>query len=288
MNDIQNITLDVKNNKVYEYIYTKQYDVGRTVVFHITKDGLPWGGSSETRAIFELLKPDGYCKIEDVEYDATNKTATVILDEQCTAVAGRLPYQITLEEDGVIISTVTGKIICDKAVVQRNEVKSMSSGNLIEDLIDLYDNNVFQARLVVLPANGWENKQQTITVGGVSANEQNQLVVVRPASDYISDYISNGVMCIGQGENELTFSCNTTPLNDLDVYVLTQGIDSRLGNIDWTYSDSEPSKYDINPNDVWIKAYGVEEAAYTGDDPWIDKVLQKSFTGSGGTWDNND
>lgn len=282
MDNIQRITLDIMNNKTFEYIYTKQYDVGRTVIFSITEDGNPWGELG-VEVIFELMKPDGYVVINNLSYDASQHTVTLELDEQCTSTAGRLPYQLTFVKttetspgvnDYDIISTVSGRIVCEKAVVQRDSVKSKSSGNLIEDLLELYEDNVFQTRRVVLLASAWSNNRQTITVPGVIADEQHQLVIIRPSNDSIREYNSADIICIEQGVDSLTFECITTPSEDIDVFVTVQGVDSRLGNISMTYSRTEPSKYDQNEDDIWIQDYG--DSAYEvefmqttdGSDPW--------------------
>ena len=274
MNNIQEITLDIMNNKTYEYIYTKQYDVGRTVIFHITEDGEPWG-ESDISVVFQLKKPDGYVIIDnELEFNAADKTVTLVLDKQCTAVAGRLPYQLTFVKDNVILSTVSGRIVCEKAVVQRDEVKSKSSGNLIEDLISLYEDNVFQARRVALLASNWQNNQQTVEVPGVIPDEQHQLVIVRPANESIRAYNNSDIICSEQGTGTLSFECVTVPSEDIDVFVVVQGIDSRLGNIAFTYSSVAPNKYDQNEDDVWIQDYGDGEYSAEfmqttdGSDPW--------------------
>lgn len=256
MENIQNINIDIMNNKTYEYIYTKQYDVGREIVFHITQDGEAWGESGLT-VIFELMKPDGYCIIENLEYDSTDKTATLVLDEQCTCVAGRLPYQLTFSKDNKLISTVSGKMICDKAVVQDGDIKSNSSGNLIEDLVEIYDNKIFIAKTVALPASGWdsETNRQTVGMAGIIPEQQHQLVMARPTYDTAEAYWTAEVRLVGQGDGTLTFECTTIPTNDIDVLVTADGIDSRLGNIAFTYSSVEPGRYDQNEDDVWIQEY---------------------------------
>ena len=256
MENVQNINIDIMNNKTYDYIYTKQYDVGREVVFHITQNGEAWGESGIS-VIFELMKPDGFCIIDTLEFDATNKTVTLVLDEQCTCTAGRLPYQLTFRKDGKLISTVTGKMQCEKAVVQNGEIKSTSSGNLIEDLVELYDNNIFEAKSVVLLASGWNSvtHEQTVEVPGIIPDESHQLVIVRPKNDSMIAYAEADIMCIEQGEGTLTFKCETVPNVDIDVFITSQGIDSRLGNIAFTYSSTEPGKYDQNEDDVWIVDY---------------------------------
>lgn len=268
MENVQNINIDIMNNKTYDYIYTKQYDVGREVVFHITQNGESWGESGIS-VVFELMKPDGYCIIDTLEFDETNNTVTLVLDEQCTCVAGRLPYQLTFREDGKLISTVTGKIQCEKAVVQDGEIKSNSSGNLIEDLVEIYDNKIFIAKTVALLAANWdgETNQQTVEVPGIIPEQQHQLVMVRPTYDSAEAYFTAEVRCIGQGDETLTFECTTIPTDDIDVLVTADGIDSRLGNIAFTYSSTEPGRYDQNQDDVWIQEYTdtPESAQSVGD-----------------------
>lgn len=253
MDNLQVITLDILNNKVFDYIYTKQYDVGRQVKFNIVEDGKPINIDS-CDCVFSLMKPDGYVIIDKLKL--YNSSVTITLDEQCTAVAGRLPYQLSLTVDDKIISTVTGTIICDKATVQSDDVKSSSGGNLIEDLIELYENNLFQPKLITLLANGWdENNQQRIEVDVVSGNEGNQLVAIHPRSTNVREYAQSQIMCVEQGEGYLVFECLSVPSQDLEVYVLTQGINSRLGNVSITYSDTEPRSTDQNVNDVWLQDY---------------------------------
>lgn len=270
MENIQNITLDIMNQKVFDYVYTKQYDVGRTAVFNITQNGEPFNIQNVV-CVFELKKPDGCYIIQNLPVNSTNHTVTLVLDEQCTAVAGKLPYQLTFQHNSThaIISTVTGYIMCDKAVAQVSDIKSASGGNLIEELLDMYDSNIFVTQKICLAANGWSNTQQTVAVAGVIPDEAHQLIIVRPTNADIVDYAEAEIMCIAQGEGTLTFKYVTAPSRDLEVYVLVQGMDSRIGNIAFTYSKVEPGKYDLNEDDVWLVDYGAEEMQITdGTDPW--------------------
>ena len=82
MDNIQNITLDIMNNKIYDYIYTKQYDVGRVIKFQITQDHNRMS-LDNTSIVFQLSKPDGYVIIESLPI--MNNVATLTLTEQCTA-----------------------------------------------------------------------------------------------------------------------------------------------------------------------------------------------------------
>lgn len=66
----------------------------------------------------------------------------------------------------------------------------------------------------VLDAQAWSNGEQTVTVSGVTASN---IVFVSPAPASASDYASAGVLCTAQGSGSLTFSCTSTPTNDIIV-----------------------------------------------------------------------
>ncbi len=63
----------------------------------------------------------------------------------------------------------------------------------------------------------WSNNTQIITVSWVTANST---VIVSPAPSSISDYANCGVYCSAQWSWTLTFTCNTTPTNDIDVNIV--------------------------------------------------------------------
>lgn len=70
---------------------------------------------------------------------------------------------------------------------------------------------------VTLPAADWVNDEQTVTATGVTASNT---VIVGAAPASASEYNTSGVICTAQGADSLTFSCSTTPSNDLTVTVL--------------------------------------------------------------------
>lgn len=71
-----------------------------------------------------------------------------------------------------------------------------------------------------LAVTDWSNSSQTITVNGVTATNT---VFVSPAPASASDYASAGIICTAQGTDSLTFSCQTTPTNNLTVNVVILG-----------------------------------------------------------------
>jgi hypothetical protein len=256
MNNTQRIKIDILNNKVYEYIYTKQYDIGRLVIFTITEDGEPLSLDGYD-VVFQLKKPDGTviieCTDESTCFVKDGDVVNLILNDNMTCLSGKLKYQLSVVDGEKTISTVTGYILCDKAAVQRDDVRSSTGGNLVDELYEIYENNLFAPQLVTLQRSDWlPLGYQAVAVPHVISNELAQLVIVRPKTGYVEDYINCGIMCIEQNEGELKFSCTTIPDRDIDVIVLTQGIESRNGNVAIIYSETEPQSFE---GDVWTQGW---------------------------------
>lgn len=83
-----------------------------------------------------------------------------------------------------------------------------------------------KAHEVTLPASGWSNNAQTVTVSGVLADETKQLIQPMPAMASQSSYYGAGVLCSGQAENSLTFTCQNVPTEGLTVYVVMQEVEA--------------------------------------------------------------
>lgn len=81
-----------------------------------------------------------------------------------------------------------------------------------------------KAHKVTLPASGWSDSTQTVTVSGVLADESAQLIQPMPSMASQSTYYGAGVLCSGQAANSLTFTCQTVPTADLTVYVVMQEV----------------------------------------------------------------
>lgn len=91
---------------------------------------------------------------------------------------------------------------------------------------ETFDNAKPQSTLVILNASDWDstNKTQTVTVEGILANEDNQLIVPTPKSTSATDYVTAGIYASGQGVDSLTFTCETIPTVDLQVYVVVETV----------------------------------------------------------------
>lgn len=77
-----------------------------------------------------------------------------------------------------------------------------------------------QKAKVTLPANGWKNNQQTVSVPGVLADEDECDVIVSAAKASRTAYNDAVVYCSAQGDDQLTFACDETPSADITVNVL--------------------------------------------------------------------
>ena len=68
---------------------------------------------------------------------------------------------------------------------------------------------------ITVPAAGWVNNEQTVTVNGVLADPARCTIIVGP--DWSSADVCEicGVDCIAQGDNSLTFQCSYVPDEDV-------------------------------------------------------------------------
>ena len=135
MENIQKLSIDIMDDKVFEPIYTKQYDQGRKVYVTVTKDGkdLLLDGIS---ASFQMKKPDGTVILKNCQI--SNNQIIVDLDRTITVVSGnRIPFQIQLFEaaTNIIISTTTGILKVDESVVQMDDIESSSDFSTFSDIL---------------------------------------------------------------------------------------------------------------------------------------------------------
>ena len=135
MEDIQKLSIDIMDDKVFEPIYTKQYDQGRKVYVTVTKDGKDLSLEGIT-ASFQMKKPDGTVILKNCQ--TSNNQIIVELDRTITVVSGnRIPFQIQLFEaaTNIIISTTTGILKVDKSVVQMDDIESSNDFSTFSDIL---------------------------------------------------------------------------------------------------------------------------------------------------------
>lgn len=70
---------------------------------------------------------------------------------------------------------------------------------------------------ITLASANWSANSQTVSVTGMTATA---IVFVSPTPASQSDYTTAGIICTAQAAGTLTFSCDTTPTNDITVNVV--------------------------------------------------------------------
>ena len=70
----------------------------------------------------------------------------------------------------------------------------------------------------------WQNLSQTITINGISANEEDQIIYVIPQTASKNYWDEYGVEVTEQGLNSLTFTAKSVPTEDIYVYVIVQEV----------------------------------------------------------------
>lgn len=95
---------------------------------------------------------------------------------------------------------------------------------------ETFDNAKPQSTLITLNASNWDStsKTQTVTVEGILANEDDQLIVPTPKSTSATSYVTAGVYASGQGTDSLTFTCETIPTVNLQVYIVIETVKKKI------------------------------------------------------------
>ena len=97
-------------------------------------------------------------------------------------------------------------------------VQTTLDGDVAGNLLNLINTKVsLSAVSVTLPAAGWVENNQTVSVAGVTAANQ---VVATPSPSSHDHYGECAVRCTGQSAGALSFACMTAPTIDLTVNVL--------------------------------------------------------------------
>lgn len=97
-------------------------------------------------------------------------------------------------------------------------VQTTLDGDVAGNLLNLINTKVSLAAVsVTLPAAGWVENNQTVSVAGVTAANQ---VVATPSPASHEHYAECMVRCSAQSDGELTFTCSETPTEALSVNVL--------------------------------------------------------------------
>ena len=95
---------------------------------------------------------------------------------------------------------------------------------------------------VTLSVSRWDStaKTQTATVVGVLADESKQLIMPMPAGTSMSAYNEAGIQMTAQAANTVTFTADTVPSADIEVWVVVQSVNDvtpipTLDESSWSY-----------------------------------------------------
>ena len=95
---------------------------------------------------------------------------------------------------------------------------------------------------VTLTASGWDStaKTQSATVSGVLEDESKQLIMPMPAGTSMSAYNEAGIQMTAQAANTVTFTADTVPTADVEVWVVVQNVNDvtpipTLDEASWGY-----------------------------------------------------
>lgn len=94
---------------------------------------------------------------------------------------------------------------------------------------------------VTLSASGWDSsaKTQSATVSGVLEDESKQLIMPMPAGTSMSAYNEAGIQMTAQAANTVTFTADTVPTADVEVWVVVQAVNDvtppTLDQASWDY-----------------------------------------------------
>lgn len=95
---------------------------------------------------------------------------------------------------------------------------------------------------VTLTASGWDSsaKTQSATVSGVLEDESKQLIMPMPAGTSMSAYNEAGIQMTAQAANTVTFTADTVPKVDVEVWVVVQSVNDvtpipTLDQASWAY-----------------------------------------------------
>ena len=77
--------------------------------------------------------------------------------------------------------------------------------------------SVSMAMVVELSVSGWNSNQITVSVTGVTANNN---IIVAPGNSSREAYLAANIRCTGQGAGTLTFAADNTPTQSIVVNVL--------------------------------------------------------------------
>lgn len=150
-------------------------------------------------------------------------------------------------QKGYVVASPTGVAIGSTEGVSIEDVKNptkdtdAANKKYVDDAIKPLGNLTPSACKVTLSASGWDSsaKTQSATVSGVLADESKQLIMPMPAGTSMSAYNEAGIQMTAQAANTVTFTADTVPTTDVEVWVVVQSVNDvtplTLDQASWDY-----------------------------------------------------
>lgn len=135
-------------------------------------------------------------------------------------------------QKGYVVASPTGVAIGSTEGVSIEDVKNptkdtdAANKKYVDDAIKPLGNLTPSACKVTLSASGWDStaKTQSATVSGVLEDESKQLIMPMPAGTSMSAYNEAGIQMTAQAANTVTFTADTVPTADVEVWVVVQSV----------------------------------------------------------------
>lgn len=151
-------------------------------------------------------------------------------------------------QKGYVVASPTGVAIGSTEGVSIEDVKNptkdtdAANKKYVDDAIKPLGNLTPSACKVTLSASGWDStaKTQSVTVSGVLEDESKQLIMPMPAGTSMSAYNEAGIQMTAQAANTVTFTADTVPKVDVEVWVVVQSVNDvtpppPLDQASWDY-----------------------------------------------------
>lgn len=135
-------------------------------------------------------------------------------------------------QKGYVVASPTGVAIGSTEGVSIEDVKNptkdtdAANKKYVDDAIKPLGNLTPSACKVTLTASGWDStaKTQSAMVPGVLEDESKQLIMPMPAGTSMSAYNEAGIQMTAQAANTVTFTADTVPTADVEVWVVVQSV----------------------------------------------------------------
>ena len=133
-----------------------------------------------------------------------------------TAQVTRIEYDVLLDRMNAI-SLGTLNIALGAEKLTSSQVPNETKSGIIQAAS--LPNAGFKTS-ILLDADNWTNKLQTVSVTGLEADMD---IVVTPDASATRAYSNAGIYCLSQNAGSLTFACETVPSGDLAVNITILG-----------------------------------------------------------------